>query len=110
MDSHDIERAARIARAAVGLGVSLALLPVRLALRALRPPQPPDDARWAPVDDVAAPPEPELRVEEPWPGYDDMTVAQVGERLDGADPALKALVRAYEAAHKGRKGVLRATE
>jgi len=180
MDSHDIERAARIARTAIGLGVSLALLPVRLALRALRPPPAPDDeARWAPVEAAepaespaespppvepvpvappdpavaaepqdepeapAAPPEPspsphageltsaeaarrreaereaettpdspgpELRVEEPWPGYDAMTVAQVRERLAGADPTMRALVRLYEERHKNRKGVLQATE
>jgi len=49
-------------------------------------------------------------VEEPWPGYDEMTVAQVRERLTGADPATTALVRLYEETHRGRKGVLRATE
>ncbi|MBX5442580.1 MAG: hypothetical protein IRZ32_13775, partial [Solirubrobacteraceae bacterium] len=55
-------------------------------------------------------PGPEIHVEAPWPGYDDMTVAEVRARLAGADPALRALVRLYEERHKNRKGVLRATE
>jgi hypothetical protein len=55
-------------------------------------------------------PGPELRVEAPWPDYDRMNVAQVLERLTGADPTTRAMVRLYEETHKNRRGVLRATE
>jgi len=55
-------------------------------------------------------PGPELHVEAPWPGYDRMTTAQVLDRLTGADPTTRAMVRLYEETHKNRKGVLRATE
>jgi hypothetical protein len=55
-------------------------------------------------------PGPELRVEAPWPGYDAMNIDQVLDRLTGADPTLRAMVRLYEETHKNRKGVLRATE
>ncbi len=55
-------------------------------------------------------PGPEWHVEEPWPGYDAMTVGDVLERLTGANATLRAMVRLYEETHKNRKGVLRATE
>jgi hypothetical protein len=55
-------------------------------------------------------PGPELRVEAPWPGYDAMNIAQVLERLTGADGTTRAMVRLYEETHKNRRGVLRATE
>lgn len=55
-------------------------------------------------------PGPELHVEAPWPGYDAMNVAQVLERLTGADQTTRAMVRLYEETHKNRRGVLRATE
>jgi pimeloyl-ACP methyl ester carboxylesterase len=49
----------------------------------------------------------EVHVQEPWPGYDDMTVPQVKERLRDASPEQRAVVRLYESAHKHRTGVLR---
>ena len=55
-------------------------------------------------------PGPELHVQPPWDGYDAMNIAQVLERLTGADPTTRAMVRLYEETHKNRKGVLRATE
>jgi hypothetical protein len=226
MDRHEAERAARLARDAAGLGASLALLPLRLVVRALRasrrdhhspgappaqrePAAPPTPAQAAgspaaaaartvpgaasqapppadavvPAPDVPAPPPPrpgaapgraaspppaaprrpaggraaagrggsrprprgarsataprdaglsaadaarireadraaqtepdspgpELRVQEPWEGYDAMNVAGILGRLRGGDPALLAIVRLYEETHKNRIGVLRAT-
>lgn len=51
-----------------------------------------------------------LRGDEPWPGYDELNVAQVQAALRDADEELLAKVRPYERAHKDRSGVLRATE
>jgi hypothetical protein len=182
MNPNDLERAAvlglRLTRGAVGLGVSLALAPARLVLRAIHsqndqpepvawqpPPQPappppirlreeadlepepaiPFDPEIAaepeptppapePLYDVPATndlsaaeaarmreaereeaadgdsPGPEIRVEEPWEGYDAMTIAQILDRLTGADVTLRVMVRLYEETHKNRRGVLRATE
>jgi pimeloyl-ACP methyl ester carboxylesterase len=50
----------------------------------------------------------EVRVEEPWEGYDTMRVPEIRARLRDAPPELAAVVRLYEAAHKNRTGVLRA--
>lgn len=49
---------------------------------------------------------------EPWPGYDEMTVPEVRERLraEGSSGELAAAVRSYEEAHKRRKGVIEAAE
>lgn len=55
-------------------------------------------------------PGPELHVEPPWPDYEAMTVVEVLQRLAGADPTTRAMVRLYEETHKNRRGVLRATE
>jgi WS/DGAT/MGAT family acyltransferase len=46
----------------------------------------------------------------PWAGYDDDTVPAIAKRLQKADEQLVTEVRAYERAHKARRGVLRATE
>jgi ferritin-like metal-binding protein YciE/uncharacterized protein (DUF433 family) len=51
-----------------------------------------------------------LRAEEPWPGYDELTVSEIQDALRGADDERVEKVRKYEAAHKNRAGVLRATE
>jgi ferritin-like metal-binding protein YciE len=51
-----------------------------------------------------------LRTEEPWPGYDELTVSEIRESLDGANDDLVKRVRAYERSHKDRIGVLSATE
>jgi hypothetical protein len=175
METRDVERLAKLTKEVVELGVTLALVPLRLVVRHLLPGgHPAEQERWAPTADdgvvgdvtivdaaangapVATPPAPvrepepapepapvppsphvndltsadaarireaereaeaspdgpgpELRVEAPWPGYDAMNIAQVLDRLTGADPTTRAMVRLYEETHKNRRGVLRATE
>jgi ferritin-like metal-binding protein YciE/uncharacterized protein (DUF433 family) len=51
-----------------------------------------------------------LRGEEPWPGYDELSAADVQAALGEADDDRAKAVRAYERAHKGRAGVLKAAE
>jgi ferritin-like metal-binding protein YciE len=49
----------------------------------------------------------ELRGEEPWPGYDEMTVNEMRKRINATDDAeTLARVRDYERAHKERKSVI----
>jgi hypothetical protein len=43
---------------------------------------------------------------QPIPGYDDLSAAQVQERLDGLSPAELRKLRDYEARHGNRKTVL----
>ena len=45
---------------------------------------------------------------EPWPGYDEQTVADIGRAVAELDSGALAQVNAYERTHKGRKGVRRA--
>jgi ferritin-like metal-binding protein YciE len=51
-----------------------------------------------------------LRGNEPWPGYDEQTVAEIRTALAAADDARTKRTREYERAHKARAGVLEATE
>src|SRR5215218_2410654 len=51
-----------------------------------------------------------LRGDEPWPGYDELTVSEVQTAMGEADDDRVKTVRAYERAHKARAGVLDATE
>ena len=51
-----------------------------------------------------------LRGDEPWPGYDELTAAEVQAALGEADEDRIKAVRSYERAHKARAGVLNATE
>ncbi|MCW2990997.1 MAG: hypothetical protein JWM73_1591 [Solirubrobacterales bacterium] len=51
-----------------------------------------------------------IEVAEPWPGYETMTEDQVLERLTGADPTVRAVVRLYESMHGSRRQILLATE
>jgi ferritin-like metal-binding protein YciE len=55
-----------------------------------------------------------LRGEEPWPGYDDLTVSEIRAALVSAngvdDDDLAKRVHTYERSHKDRIGVLSATE
>ena len=51
-----------------------------------------------------------LRGDEPWPGYDELTVSELQTALGKADDDRIKAVRAYERAHKARAGVLKATE
>ena len=52
----------------------------------------------------------EVRIDEPWDGYAEMSAPEVVDRLVGADEATLAVVRLYEAANRNRATVLRATE
>ena len=47
---------------------------------------------------------------QPWPGYDDQTVEEIGSRLERASAGKARAARAYEKAHKNRAGVIEATE
>jgi len=51
-----------------------------------------------------------LRGDEPWPGYDELTVSELQTALGKADDDRIQAVRTYERAHKARAGVLKATE
>lgn len=51
-----------------------------------------------------------LRGEEPWPGYDELTVEEVQQAVRAADDERVAQIREYERRHKGRKAVLEATD
>jgi ferritin-like metal-binding protein YciE len=49
-----------------------------------------------------------LRGDEPWPGYDELTAAEINAVLEEGDEVLGQRVRAYERDHKSRASVLRA--
>ena len=51
-----------------------------------------------------------LRGDEPWPGYDELTAAEVQAVLSEGDDERAQQVRAYERSHKSRAGVLKAAE
>jgi ferritin-like metal-binding protein YciE len=51
-----------------------------------------------------------LRRQEPWPGYDELTVAEIEAALDESDEQRAKDVATYERAHKNRAGVLRSAE
>ncbi|WP_249011648.1 DUF892 family protein [Conexibacter sp. DBS9H8] len=51
-----------------------------------------------------------LRGTEPWPGYDELTVTEIQAVLRAGDDGLARRVAAYEADHKNRAGVLKATD
>jgi ferritin-like metal-binding protein YciE len=51
-----------------------------------------------------------LRKQEPWPGYDELTVAEIEAVLDEGDDQRAKDVVAYERAHKNRAGVLRSAQ
>jgi ferritin-like metal-binding protein YciE len=51
-----------------------------------------------------------LRGNEPWPGYDELTVAEVEAVLAEGDDERVAETRTYERAHKNRAGVMKAAE
>jgi hypothetical protein len=50
----------------------------------------------------------EVAVGEPWPGYDEMTAADIEDRLLTEGPETAAAVSLYEASHKGRASILEA--
>jgi hypothetical protein len=51
-----------------------------------------------------------LRADEPWPGYDELTVEEIREVISGTDDSTAKRVVDYERRHKGRQGVLGAVE
>jgi hypothetical protein len=51
----------------------------------------------------------ELRIDEPWTGYDAMALDEVLARLGDASEAELAIVRLYERQHENRQAVLLAT-
>ena len=51
-----------------------------------------------------------LRQQEPWPGYDELTVAEIEAVIGEGDEQRTKDVAAYERAHKNRAGVLRSAE
>jgi ferritin-like metal-binding protein YciE len=51
-----------------------------------------------------------LRTSEPWPGYDELTAAEIQAVLAEGDDDRAARVRAYERDHKNRAGVLQAAD
>ena len=51
-----------------------------------------------------------LRGDEPWAGYDELTVAEVQAVLSEGDDERAKQVRTYERAHKARAGVLKSAE
>jgi hypothetical protein len=50
----------------------------------------------------------EVGVDEPWPGYDEMTAADIEDRLLTEGPEAAAAVSLYEASRKGRASILEA--
>jgi hypothetical protein len=50
----------------------------------------------------------EVHVDEPWPGYDRMTAADITDRLVAEGSEVAAAVSLYEASRKGRRSVLEA--
>jgi hypothetical protein len=57
-----------------------------------------------------ADPGPEIRVAEPWDGYDAMSAAEIVRRVRAAPPALAGIVELYERRHGRRATVLTAAE
>lgn len=51
-----------------------------------------------------------LRKDEPWPGYDELTVDEIRRNLARADAKQSREVREYERRHKDREGVLHTAE
>jgi ferritin-like metal-binding protein YciE len=51
-----------------------------------------------------------LRGDEPWPGYDELSVSEIRSVLDEGDEARIKRVRTYERSHKNRLGVIEASE
>ena len=49
-------------------------------------------------------------LDEPWDGYDDMTVDEITSRLDDASPSLLVSVKNFEEKNKNRKTIIEATE
>lgn len=112
------------------LGLSGAAAAARIGLDLLEPqrsapiPEPHRPPPAAPVRGNGAPPGPvevvpdhaehgvgpELHVDPPWDGYDEMTAPEIRDRLVVGDPVLAAAVDLYETTHKSRRTVIDAAE
>ena len=55
-------------------------------------------------------PGPQIRVDEPWKGYGELTAKQVIAELQGASPAALAVARLYEPANRARRTVIEAID
>jgi ferritin-like metal-binding protein YciE len=64
-----------------------------------------NQSRTTVLDKVTA-----LRGDEPWPGYDELTAAEIESALGAADDERAKAVRSYERTRKNRAGVLKAAE
>ena len=51
-----------------------------------------------------------LRSDEPWPGYDELSVSEIRTVLHEGDEVRTARVRSYERSHKNRSGVIDASD
>ncbi len=51
-----------------------------------------------------------LRSDEPWPGYDELSVGEIRTVLHEGDEVRTARVRSYERSHKNRSGVIDASD
>jgi hypothetical protein len=69
-----------------------------------------DDTPTLAETEGSATPSAQIRVDEPWSGYDEMKAGDIVDKVRVADPSVKAVVRLYEQQHKKRKTVLGATE
>ncbi|MEA2433571.1 MAG: hypothetical protein QOG54_1028 [Actinomycetota bacterium] len=52
----------------------------------------------------------QLGTEEPWPGYDELTVEEIVAEIDDSSEALILVLRDYESRNKNRSTILKATE
>ena len=52
----------------------------------------------------------EVHIDPPWDGYDDMTAAQIQQRLADSDREVVATVSLYEGMRRGRRSVVRAAD
>ena len=57
--------------------------------------------------DVGASAAPRIGATQPWDGYDDMTVEEINNRLDGASISMRLAVREYELQNKNRSTVVK---
>jgi hypothetical protein len=82
------------------------------------PPPPPTSGNGGPPEEVVLVaedgaedgPGPELHVDPPWDGYDQMTAVEIRDRLAAGDAVVAAAVSLYEATNKSRRTVLDAAE
>jgi hypothetical protein len=74
--------------------------PTRGQVAAMREAQ--REAETGGADSIGA----QVHLDEPWPGYDEMSLEDVLTRLQGASDVELAVVRAYEREHEARQAIL----